>query len=101
MTFASRIGLRCRGWVIASLLLTAGMAVGADWIRAGVNTDRPVWGLRGGLQFAIFPGSFTGGDGGPRGLIRIGYPTLAGGKYDLINFIAVEPVVGLLKHAGL
>lgn len=94
MTFASQIGLRFRGWAFASLLLAAGTAVGADWIRAGVNTNQPVWGLPGGLQFAIFPGGFTGGDGGPRGLIRIGYPTLAGGKYDLINFIAVEPVVG-------
>ena len=94
MTFASQIGLRFRCWAFAWLLLAAGIVVGADWMRAGVNTNQPVWGLRGGLQFAIFPGGFTGGDGGPRGLIRIGYPTLAGGKYDLINFIAVEPVVG-------
>ncbi|MES2658071.1 MAG: hypothetical protein V4689_05605 [Verrucomicrobiota bacterium] len=50
--------------------------------------------MRGGLQFAIFPDGFTDGDGGPRGLIRIGYPTLPDGKHDLINFIAIEPVVG-------
>lgn len=65
----------------------------ADWVRAGVNTNRPIWGLRGGLQFAIPPGGFGGGDGGPRGLIRLGYPTLTNGGYALINFIAIEPVV--------
>jgi hypothetical protein len=69
-------------------------ALGADWVRPGLNTNQPVWGLRGRLLFAIPPGGFSGGDGGPRGLIRLGYPTLPGGGYDLINFIAVEPVVG-------
>jgi hypothetical protein len=52
-----------------------------------------VWGIRGGLQFAIHPAGFAGQEGGPRGLIRIGYPTLSNAQYDLINFIAVEPVV--------
>lgn len=66
----------------------------ADWVRAGLNTNQPVWGLRGGLLWAIPPGSFSGGStGGPRGLIRLGYPTLTNGGYDLLNFIAVEPVV--------
>lgn len=77
-----------------ALLLVAGTAFGVDWIRAGGDTNQPVWGIRGGLQFAIFPGSFIGGEGGPRGLIRIGYPTLTNGGYDLINFIAIEPIVG-------
>jgi hypothetical protein len=71
----------------------------ADWVRAGSNGHQPVWGLRGGLQFAIHPGGFTWGEGGPRGLIRIGYPALPKGEYDLINFIAIEPVVG--KTRGL
>jgi hypothetical protein len=35
----------------------------------------------------------TGWPDGPRGLIRLRYPVLADGAYDLINFIAVEPVV--------
>ncbi|MBM3836191.1 MAG: hypothetical protein FJ403_23615 [Verrucomicrobia bacterium] len=47
--------------------------------------------MRGGLQFAIPPGRFD--KGGPRGLIRLGYPVLTNGGYALINFIAVEPVV--------
>lgn len=74
-------------------------AEGADWVRAGVNSKYPIWGLQEGLQFAIHPGGFTWGEGGPRGLIRIGYPTLPDGKYDLINFIAIEPTVG--KTRGL
>jgi len=75
-------------------LVAAGTAGGADWVRAGVNTNQPVWGLTDGLRVAVFPGGFTGDEGGPRGLIRIGYPTLPGNRYDLINFIAIEPVVG-------
>jgi hypothetical protein len=71
----------------------------ADWVRPGINANQPIWGARGGLQFAIHPGGFTRGEGGPRGLIRIGYPTLPEGGYDLINFIAIEPVVG--KTRGL
>ncbi len=66
----------------------------AEWIRAGKGIDTPKWGLKGGLEFALPPGGFTGGDGGPRGLIRLGYPVLADGACDLINFIAIEPVVG-------
>ena len=51
-----------------------------------------MWGVRGGLLWAIPPGGFRG-SGGPRGLIRIGYPTATNGGYNLINFIAVEPMV--------
>lgn len=68
----------------------------ADWVRAGINTNAPLWGLRGGLLWAISPGGFRGGE--PRGLIRLGYPVLANGGYDLINFIAVQPIVG--GHRG-
>lgn len=64
----------------------------ADWVRAGVNTNQPVWGVRGGLLWAVSPGGFRPGNE-PRGLIRLGYPILTNGGYDLVNFIAVEPVV--------
>lgn len=76
--------------VLAGLLGDLGAA---DWVRAGLTTNRPSWGLKGGLQFAIHPGGFRGKEGGPRGLIRLGYPILTNGGYDLVNFIAVEPVV--------
>ena len=68
-------------------------AAGANWVCAGQTTNSPLWGIEGGLKFGLHPGGFTGGDGGPRGLIRLGYPTLPEGGYDLINFIAVEPIV--------
>jgi hypothetical protein len=67
----------------------------ADWLRAGQNTNAPMWGLRGGLQFGLHPATFdVRRNGGPRGLIRVAYPVLADGGYSLINYIAVEPVVG-------
>lgn len=84
---------RCRWMAVLALAFLTSLPAAAEWVRAGLNTNQPIWGWRGGLLFALHPGGFTGGDGGPRGLIRIGYPTLPGAKYDLINFIAVEPVV--------
>ena len=39
------------------------------WVRAGLNTNQPVWGIRGGLLWAIPPGGFPA-PGGPRGLIE-------------------------------
>jgi hypothetical protein len=72
---------------------TADQAPAAEWVRAGLSTDRLAWGLRGGLVFGIHPSQPGSSDGAPRGLIRLGYPALKNGGYDLINFIAVEPVV--------
>jgi N-sulfoglucosamine sulfohydrolase len=63
------------------------------WKGTPSTTNARIWGIEGNLQFALHPNGFTPGEGGPRGLIRIGYPTLANGQYDLINFIAVEPIV--------
>ncbi|MBU6400227.1 MAG: hypothetical protein KGS61_07895 [Verrucomicrobia bacterium] len=64
---------------------------GADW---RIQPGPSLWGARGGLEFGIYPASVSGrGDGGPRGLIRLGYPSLPHGRYALINFIAVEPIV--------
>lgn len=62
-----------------------------EWVRPGLNTNQPVWGIRGGLLWAIAPAGFRGGN--PRGLIRLGYPVLHEAGYDLVNFIAIEPVV--------
>ena len=77
---------------ISLLLAGGGKARAADWVRAGLNTNPPLWGVRGGLLWAIPPGGFQPASG-PRGLIRVGYPISTNGDYDLINFIAVEPVV--------
>ncbi len=62
------------------------------WIQGGSDRARPCWGIAGGLLFGIHSGVGKG-DGEPRGLIRIYSPVLPGGKYDLINFIAIEPIV--------
>src|ERR1700746_892950 len=77
--------------IVIALLAAASKASAADWIRPGLNTNRPVWGVRGGLLWAIAPAGFRPGE--PRGFLRLGYPVLPNGRYDLINFIAVEPVV--------
>jgi hypothetical protein len=63
-----------------------------DWVRAGLNTNQPLWGIRGGLLWALPPGGFRS-PSGPRGLIRVGYPIATNGGYELVNFIAVEPIV--------
>jgi hypothetical protein len=96
-TYSNRF-VRGTLWIIECLavgLATMCGALGADgrWVRSGLTTNAPIWGIEGGLQFALHPGGFTGGTGGPRGLIRLGYPTLTNANYDLINFIAVEPIV--------
>jgi hypothetical protein len=84
-------GLLKHWFIVAALLAVAPIAGAADWIRPGVNTNLPIWGFRGGLLWAVAPAGFRGQE--PRGLIRLGYPVLPESKYDLINFIAIEPVV--------
>lgn len=79
---------RLSHWVAACVLAAASSAPATEWVRGGPDGTQPMWGIRGGLQFAIPPASR-----GPRGLVRLLAPTLSGGKYDLINFIAVEPIV--------
>jgi hypothetical protein len=89
-----------------------------DWLRGKFNLLQPAWfdllqpawGLHGGLVYAILPGISKGTSSessnntattlatksqtAPRGLIRLFSPVLDGGRYDLVNFIAIEPVVG-------
>ena len=79
-------------FVALLLLLAGGSSQATDWVRAGLNTNLPVWGVRGGLLWALPPGGFRSASG-PRGLIRVGYPMATNGGYNLINFIAVEPIV--------
>jgi hypothetical protein len=67
-------------------------APSTKWIQNAPDSVRPRWGIEEGLTFGIHPGSGKT-DGEPRGLIRIYSPVLPGGKYNLINFIAIEPIV--------
>jgi len=82
---------RCISSALVMSLLLAGAARGADWI------DHPnMWGVQGGIKFGIWPASVEedpADQGGPQGLIRIGFPTAPGGGYELINFVAIEPLV--------
>jgi hypothetical protein len=65
---------------------------GVDWVLPGLNTNLLVWGIRGGLLWGLPPAAGQPTDG-PRGLIRLRYPVLTNGGYDLLNFIAIEPIV--------
>lgn len=71
----------------------------SPWIRPDPDSSVPLWGIEGGIQVALWPAGIEGPGGGPRGLFRIGYPILHGGTAPgLVNYIAVEPVVG--AHRG-
>jgi len=67
----------------------------ANWIRPENEKSPPVWGIHGGIVVGLWPasleGAANGADGGPRGLLRVGYEL--NGIIYLINFIAVEPLV--------
>jgi hypothetical protein len=69
--------------------------VATSWIRPENEKSPPVWGIHNGIVVALWPASLDGvvpaSDGGPRGLLRIGYEYK--GVVYLVNFIAVEPVV--------
>ncbi|MDR3714873.1 MAG: sterol desaturase family protein [Puia sp.] len=66
-----------------------------QWIRPDDVRDPAVWGIRNGIVVGIWPAQIEkgrpGADGGPRGLLRIGYEYM--GVIYHINYIAVEPVV--------
>jgi len=66
-----------------------------DWIRPANEKSPPVWGIHNGIVVGLWPASIEqagqNAEGGPRGLLRIGYEYK--GTVYLVNFIAVEPVV--------
>ena len=70
------------------------MADDTFWVRPETAEAPPRWGAANGVQVMLWPHGSEGGDGGPRGLLRVNYPILDGGKrHGLVNFIAVEPIV--------
>ena len=62
----------------------------SQWIRPGKADDPLIWGRKDGIVFGL---PSIGGLPGPRGLIRVGVISAKTGKPELLNFIAVEPVV--------
>jgi hypothetical protein len=81
------------GLLRTSLAQQAG--TGVNWIRPENIKSPPVWGIRGGIVVGLWPASLEGNipssEGGPRGLLRIGYEL--NGVVYLVNYIAVEPLV--------
>ncbi len=66
----------------------------AEFIRPEKPGDPLIYGIKNGIVIALHPAALDGRKhGGPRGLFRVGYQE--DGKYHLINYIAVEPLVGL------
>ncbi|HEV3444281.1 MAG TPA: hypothetical protein VG099_06535 [Gemmataceae bacterium] len=55
--------------------------------------SEPIWGVKGGIAVGLWPTP------GPRGLLRIYTPYLGQPRLRMINFIAIEPIVG--KARGL
>jgi hypothetical protein len=82
-------------------LITNGFSQGkqlksdVQWIQPANKNSSPVWGIHNGIVVGIWPAAIEkgvqGADGGPRGLLRVGYEYM--GIVYLINYIAVEPVV--------
>lgn len=65
------------------------------WVRPRSSLDPPIWGRADGVVFGLPDGKDEGAMPGPRGLIRVGI--VRNGRAELINFIAVEPVVRGVK----
>ena len=66
------------------------LAQDSAWVRPSKTGDSLIWGRRDGLVFGL---ASPGGIKGPRGLLRIGVYAPGSAEPQLINFIAVEPVV--------
>jgi hypothetical protein len=62
----------------------------SQWIQPHAAGDPLIWGRRDGIVFGL---PSPGGLRGPRGLIRVGVISPTTGKPELLNFIAVEPVI--------
>lgn len=76
--------------LFASLTSTTARGNESDWIRP-MHSDQPlIWGRKDGIVFGLPSES---GLPGPRGLIRVGVISSATGQPQLLNFIAIEPVV--------
>jgi hypothetical protein len=65
-------------------------AISSQWIQPNAPGDPLIWGRRDGIVFGL---PSPGGLRGPRGLIRVGVISPTTGKPELLNFVAVEPVV--------
>lgn len=95
MNFAHRFRFTIGRMFLAAICLLLGLsavALGQEspWVRPSKPGDPLVWGRRDGIVFGL---SSQGGIRGPRGLIRLGLFPPGSSTPDLLNFIAVEPVI--------
>lgn len=66
----------------------------SSWIRPTKPDDPLIWGLKGGLVFGLpSPDGKDMDMKGPRGLIRVGVALPPDYRPQLLNYIAIEPVV--------
>jgi hypothetical protein len=72
-------------------------AAESQWVLPSKAGDPLLWGRRDGVVFGL---PSDGGLSGPRGLIRIGVISAKTGTPELLNFIAIEPVVAGRKKRG-
>lgn len=71
------------------LLTSLSSQPAAAWIRPDDRAAAPpIWGIENGIRVGLHPT-----DGGPRGLIRIYAPYLDNPAGQVINFIAIEPII--------
>jgi hypothetical protein len=78
---------------LAFVFVVCALSIGAQdsaWIRPQKPGDPLVWGRRDGIVFGLYS---RGGMRGPRGLIRVGIYSSETSSPELLNYIAVEPVV--------
>jgi hypothetical protein len=71
-------------------MTTAAHAISSPWLHPLKPGDPLIWGRRDGIVFGLIS---PGGMRGPRGLIRIGIYAHGLAAPQLLNFVAVEPVV--------
>jgi hypothetical protein len=65
-------------------------AASSPWIQPHAPGNPLIWGRKDGIVFGL---PSPGGLRGPRGLIRVGVLSPTTGTPELLNFIAVEPVI--------
>lgn len=82
--------LLVRGLVLAILAPPLARALSPDWIVPSSPNAPLIWGRKDGTLFGL---PSEGGMPGPRGLLRVGVVSPETGKPQLLNFIAIEPVV--------
>ncbi len=88
--FHARPMLLVRVLVLAILAPPHARALSPNWIVPSSPNAPLIWGRKDGTLFGL---PSEGGMPGPRGLLRVGVISPETGKPQLLNFIAIEPVV--------